>query len=103
VIKINERIKKERDSMITAFFQHLKKIPDNRDEWPIMREFLYESVQNHNGATPIVEFITVLRHKKPVIYQKLIETSLPNSIFYPLIQIEIPLNVALNHLEHSID
>jgi hypothetical protein len=100
---MNESAQKEKNSMITAFVQHLKKMSDHKDEWPVMRDFLHESIRNHKAAAPIVEFITVLRHYKPAIYQKLKESSLPQSKFYPIIQIEIPLKIALNRLKLSID
>jgi hypothetical protein len=93
-----EFIEKDRLKMITSFTQLITKMTDSKNEMPKFRDFLNDIIQRKNLNPPIIEFLTVLRFKKPIVFKTLRDACLPGTNFYQIIRLEIDLEMAIERL-----
>jgi hypothetical protein len=95
---MNEFIEKDRLKMITSFTQLITKMTDSKNEMPKFRDFLNDIILRKNLNPPIIEFLTVLRFKKPIVFKTLRDATLPGTNFYQIIRLEIDLEMAIERL-----
>jgi hypothetical protein len=98
---LKEQIETERAELITSFAQLVTKMVDARNEMPKLRDFLIDAVHQKNLNPPLIEFLTVLRFKKPIVFKTLKDACLPGTNFYQIIRLEIGLDIALERLNVS--
>src|SRR5665647_1284735 len=89
---------KERQKMITTFVDNLMKIQDHKNEMPKMRDLLNDIIILRKLDPPIIEFLTLLRFNRPVLFKTLKDACLPGTTFFQVIRLEIELDVALERL-----
>jgi hypothetical protein len=87
-----------RAKMITTFIQHLRVMSDNRKDLPKMRDFLSDILLLRKVTPPIVEFTTILKHKRPIVYRALKDSCIAGTAFHQLLMLEVPLEIALERL-----
>jgi hypothetical protein len=99
---------KDRQKMIIAFVTNLMKIQDYKSEMPKIRDLLNDVIILKKLDPPIIEFLTLLRFKKPTLFMTLRDACLPGTTFFQVIRLEIQLDVALErlgiteqHISHS--
>jgi hypothetical protein len=95
---MDEMIETDRMKLISAFTQLITKITDTKNEMPKLRDFLNEMISRKTLNPPIIEFLTVLRFKKPIVFKTLKDSCLPGSNFYQIIRLEIDLEMAMERL-----
>jgi hypothetical protein len=100
---MNELQDIERKKMITTFTANLAKMQDHKNEMPKMRDLLKDIIILKNLNPPIIEFLTLLRFKRPVVFRTLKDACLPGTTFFQIIHLEISLDVALERLGFSND
>jgi hypothetical protein len=98
---LNEIIEKEREKLIRSFAQLITKTKDSKNEMPKLRDFLTDAVQRKTLNPPLIEFLTVLRFKRPIVFKTLKDACLPGTNFYQIIRLEIDLEIALERLNVS--
>jgi hypothetical protein len=100
---MNELLDNERKKMIITFADNLAKMQDHKNEMPMMRDLLKDIIILKNLNPPIIEFLTLLRFKRPVVFRALKEACLPGTTFFQIIHLEIALDFALERLGLSND
>jgi hypothetical protein len=98
---LNELMEKERVKLITSFTQLVTNMVDSKNEMPKLRDFLTDAILRKNLNPPLIEFLTVLRFKKPIVFKTLKDACLPGTNFYQIIRLEIDLEIALERLNVS--
>lgn len=95
--------KAERQRLIREFVQLLKKTPDDWHSIEKIISFLGMVASNNNVIPPTAEFVTILKHKRPIIFQHLKKAVSSTSRIYFILQLDMDYDTALERLDITPD
>lgn len=78
---------REEERLINEFFSLLDKIQDDQREMTKVFDFLHKCLRFKEGVPPTTEFVTMIKHNKPVLFynlKKAVPSSNPMSLVFQL-------------------
>lgn len=88
----------DRRMLLREFERLLKQVPDGREGIHDTMEFLSYMLRIRSFIPPAAELITVLKHKKPILFQHLKHVISPTSQMYMLLQMDVDYRLAVERL-----
>ncbi len=87
-----------RQRVIDQFRKLLDSMPNDKAGVIAAMDFIYEAMRNKQGVLPMTEFITVLKHDKPLMFQHMRHAIAPTSRLYFVLQLEMDVQEAYRRL-----
>ncbi len=91
-------MRKEEKSLIQDLFHLIEHIPDHRRNVFKLMDFLGRVVHTKSFVPPTTEIISVIRTRKPILFQVLKQSISPSSPLFMMLQINIDYDEALKRL-----
>ncbi|PYI56577.1 hypothetical protein [Paenibacillus flagellatus] len=88
----------EKSSLITAYIKLLNQTPDKLENAQKIRDFLSDTVQIKKFVPPTVEFVSILRYKKPRIHRAIMDSLMPRTSMHMVFQLNIGYEKALESI-----
>lgn len=85
------------DEIVKEFLLILKRLPDDRNGIHTMIDFL-SGLRYRQTPAPVIEFMTILKQKKPILFQHLKHAITKTSPLRHLLQLNIDYQLALERL-----
>jgi hypothetical protein len=89
----------DKQRLIQDFRAFLEKVPDDRNGIHIAIDFLSSIIRIRTFIPPTAEIITILKRRKPVLFQFLKKVIAPTSPLYFVIQLDMDYETALERLQ----
>lgn len=84
--------------LIDDFLHLLKTVPDNRNGIYQVMDFFAIVLRHKKSTPPSTEFVTLLKWRKPILFQHLKKAISPTSTLQYLLQLDMDEQLALKRL-----
>lgn len=88
----------ERKQIVKEFFAMLKQVDHSPKALSLVKEFFYSIISIKSFVPPTMEFFTIFRSYKPLLYQEFKDSLATNSRIYLLMNISFDLTAAMRSL-----
>ena len=89
----------DKQRLIQNFTAFLENVSDDRHGIHIAIDFLSSIIRIRSFIPPTAEFVTILKRRKPVLFQFLKKVIAPTSPLYFVIQLDMNYETALERLQ----